>query len=94
LSYGQDGAAGKTPFREARDADAAHGAPSGSEDAGAGRDAHPCGISRMSFARRKANFSPASCNLDYRNKRADYVQALLDKLVNWAFAAENFEAAD
>ncbi len=27
--------------------------------------------------------------LDYQNRRADYVQAVLDKLVNWAFAAKN-----
>ena len=27
--------------------------------------------------------------LDYQNKRADYVQAVLDKLVNWGFAAKN-----
>jgi superoxide dismutase, Fe-Mn family len=27
--------------------------------------------------------------LDYQNKRADYVQAVLDKLINWEFAAEN-----
>jgi Fe-Mn family superoxide dismutase len=27
--------------------------------------------------------------LDYQNRRADYVNAVLDKLVNWAFAAEN-----
>ena len=28
--------------------------------------------------------------LDYQNKRADYVAAILDKLLNWDFAAENF----
>jgi superoxide dismutase, Fe-Mn family len=28
--------------------------------------------------------------LDYQNRRADYVGAILDKLINWAFAAENF----
>lgn len=28
--------------------------------------------------------------LDYRNKRADYVTAWLDKLVNWEFAERNF----
>jgi len=28
--------------------------------------------------------------LDYQNRRADYVYALLDKLINWNFAAENF----
>jgi superoxide dismutase, Fe-Mn family len=27
--------------------------------------------------------------LDYQNRRVDYVNALLDKLVNWDFAAEN-----
>jgi Fe-Mn family superoxide dismutase len=27
--------------------------------------------------------------LDYQNKRADYVNAVLDKLINWDFAAEN-----
>ncbi|BBA36676.1 manganese and iron superoxide dismutase [Methylocaldum marinum] len=27
--------------------------------------------------------------LDYQNRRADYVNALLDKLINWEFAAEN-----
>jgi superoxide dismutase, Fe-Mn family len=27
--------------------------------------------------------------LDYQNRRADYVNALLDKLANWDFAAEN-----
>ena len=27
--------------------------------------------------------------LDYQNRRVDYVDALLDKLVNWEFAAEN-----
>jgi Fe-Mn family superoxide dismutase len=27
--------------------------------------------------------------LDYQNRRADYVNALLDKLVNWDFAADN-----
>jgi superoxide dismutase, Fe-Mn family len=29
--------------------------------------------------------------LDYQNRRPDYVNALLDKLANWAFAAENLE---
>lgn len=28
--------------------------------------------------------------LDYQNRRADYVNAVLDKLINWDFAAENF----
>jgi Fe-Mn family superoxide dismutase len=27
--------------------------------------------------------------LDYQNRRADYVNALLDKLINWDFAQEN-----
>jgi Fe-Mn family superoxide dismutase len=27
--------------------------------------------------------------LDYQNRRADYVSAVLDKLINWDFAAEN-----
>jgi len=27
--------------------------------------------------------------LDYQNRRADYVAAVLDKLINWRFAAEN-----
>lgn len=27
--------------------------------------------------------------LDYQNRRADYVAAVLDKLINWGFAAEN-----
>lgn len=27
--------------------------------------------------------------LDYQNRRADYVNALIDKLLNWSFAAEN-----
>ena len=27
--------------------------------------------------------------LDYQNRRADYVNAVLEKLVNWGFAAEN-----
>jgi len=30
--------------------------------------------------------------LDYQNKRADYVSALIDKLANWGFAAENLGA--
>ena len=29
--------------------------------------------------------------LDYQNRRADYVNAVLDKLINWNFAAENLE---
>jgi Fe-Mn family superoxide dismutase len=31
--------------------------------------------------------------LDYQNKRADHVNKLLDKLINWDFAAENLGAA-
>ena len=27
--------------------------------------------------------------LDYQNRRADYVSAVLEKLINWDFAAEN-----
>jgi Fe-Mn family superoxide dismutase len=27
--------------------------------------------------------------LDYQNRRADYVNTVLDKLINWSFAAEN-----
>jgi Fe-Mn family superoxide dismutase len=27
--------------------------------------------------------------LDYQNRRADYAAAVLDKLVNWSFAADN-----
>lgn len=27
--------------------------------------------------------------LDYQNRRADYIQAVLDRLINWGFAAEN-----
>jgi Fe-Mn family superoxide dismutase len=27
--------------------------------------------------------------LDYQNRRADYINAVLDKLINWNFAAEN-----
>jgi len=30
--------------------------------------------------------------LDYQNRRADYVGALIDKLANWAFATENLGA--
>jgi superoxide dismutase, Fe-Mn family len=30
--------------------------------------------------------------LDYQNRRADYVKAVLDKLVNWGFAADNLVA--
>jgi Fe-Mn family superoxide dismutase len=31
--------------------------------------------------------------LDYQNRRADYVNALIDKLANWEFAAENLARA-
>jgi superoxide dismutase, Fe-Mn family len=31
--------------------------------------------------------------LDYQNKRADHINALIDKLANWEFAAENLEKA-
>jgi Fe-Mn family superoxide dismutase len=27
--------------------------------------------------------------LDYQNRRADYVNAVLDKLINWEFALQN-----
>jgi Fe-Mn family superoxide dismutase len=27
--------------------------------------------------------------LDYQNRRADYVNAVLDRLINWGFAADN-----
>ncbi len=27
--------------------------------------------------------------LDYQNRRVDYVNGVLDKLVNWGFAADN-----
>jgi Fe-Mn family superoxide dismutase len=27
--------------------------------------------------------------LDHQNRRADYVQAVLDRLINWEFAAQN-----
>lgn len=29
--------------------------------------------------------------LDYQNRRADYINALLDKLINWNFAADNLK---
>jgi Fe-Mn family superoxide dismutase len=32
--------------------------------------------------------------LDYQNKRDAYVDTFLDKLINWDFAAQNFEAAE
>jgi Fe-Mn family superoxide dismutase len=31
--------------------------------------------------------------LDYQNRRADYVNAVIDKLINWDFAAENLAKA-
>lgn len=31
--------------------------------------------------------------LDYQNKRADHVKAVIDKTLNWEFAAENFSKA-
>jgi len=31
--------------------------------------------------------------LDYQNRRVDYVNAVIDKLINWDFALENFEKA-
>ena len=31
--------------------------------------------------------------LDYQNRRPDYVQAVIDKLLNWDFAAENLDRA-
>lgn len=31
--------------------------------------------------------------LDYQNRRADHVKAVIDKLANWEFAAENLEKA-
>jgi len=31
--------------------------------------------------------------LDYQNRRADYVNAVMDKLLNWEFAAENISRA-
>jgi Fe-Mn family superoxide dismutase len=31
--------------------------------------------------------------LDYQNRRADYVNAVIDKLLNWDFAAENLARA-
>ena len=32
-------------------------------------------------------------NLDYQNRRADHVNAGLDKLINWEFAVQNLRAA-
>jgi Fe-Mn family superoxide dismutase len=31
--------------------------------------------------------------LDYQNRRADFVQAFLDKLINWEFAEANLDQA-
>ena len=31
--------------------------------------------------------------LDYQNRRADYVAAVIDKLLNWEFALENLKKA-
>ena len=31
--------------------------------------------------------------LDYQDRRADYVTAVIDKLLNWDFAAENLARA-
>jgi Fe-Mn family superoxide dismutase len=31
--------------------------------------------------------------VDYQNRRADYLQAVVDKLLNWEFAAENLARA-
>jgi superoxide dismutase, Fe-Mn family len=31
--------------------------------------------------------------LDYQNKRPDFLKAVIDKLLNWDFAAQNFERA-
>jgi Fe-Mn family superoxide dismutase len=32
--------------------------------------------------------------LDYHNRRVDYVKAVIDKLLNWEFALENFEKGE
>jgi Fe-Mn family superoxide dismutase len=32
--------------------------------------------------------------LDYQNRRADYLKAFVENLINWDFALKNFEAAD
>jgi len=29
--------------------------------------------------------------LDYQNRRAAYLEALMDKLINWQFAADNYK---
>ena len=31
--------------------------------------------------------------LDFQNRRADYAKKVIDKLINWEFAAENLGAA-
>ena len=31
--------------------------------------------------------------LDYQNKRPDFLKAVIDKLLNWDFATQNFERA-
>jgi Fe-Mn family superoxide dismutase len=31
--------------------------------------------------------------LDFQNRRADYVKEVIDKLINWEFAAENLGTA-
>jgi Fe-Mn family superoxide dismutase len=31
--------------------------------------------------------------LDYQNRRLDYVSAVLDKLINWGFAASNLKSS-
>jgi Fe-Mn family superoxide dismutase len=31
--------------------------------------------------------------IDYRNRRADYLKAFVDNLVNWEYVAERYEAA-
>ena len=32
--------------------------------------------------------------LDYQNRRADYLKAFVENLINWDFALQGFEAAD
>ena len=32
--------------------------------------------------------------LDYQNRRADYLKAVIDKLLNWEFAAANLEKGE
>jgi Fe-Mn family superoxide dismutase len=31
--------------------------------------------------------------LDYQNRRADYVNGVLDKLINWSFASDNLRGS-